>query len=60
MNNELQDLGMIDVLKQGRADFCGMSSKRDLHLSKVIRKSFVELTKEGTETAAAIAAQHSL
>ncbi|XP_071469730.1 serpin B6-like isoform X1 [Marmota flaviventris] len=48
----LCSLGMTDAFNQVRADFSGMSSRRYLHLSKVMHKSFVEVNEEGTEAAA--------
>ena len=56
MEGVLRDLGMIDAFNAAFADLTGMSSGRGLHLSKVVHKSFVEVTEEGTEAAAATGA----
>lgn len=56
MEAVLRSLGMDHAFEQGRADFSGMSAARDLFLSKVVHKSFVEVNEEGTEAAAATAA----
>ena len=49
----LRDLGMTDAFNAARADFSGMSCQPGLHLSKVMHKSFLEVTEEGTEAVAA-------
>lgn len=56
MKDVLHRLGMTDAFEQGMADFSGIASKEGLFLSKVIHKSFVEVNEEGTEAAAATAA----
>ncbi|XP_043764598.1 serpin B6-like [Cervus elaphus] len=52
MEGVLRKLGMTDAFDEACTNFSGMSSGRGLHLSKVVHKSSVEVTKEGTEAAA--------
>ncbi|KAF4082432.1 hypothetical protein AMELA_G00151720 [Ameiurus melas] len=55
MKELLISMGMVDAFVMGKCDFSHMSPCDDLVLSKVVHKSFVEVTEEGTEAAAATA-----
>ena len=50
----LKSMGMTDAFL-GKADFSGMNGKRDIFISAVIHKAFVDVNEEGTEAAAATA-----
>ncbi|XP_075682814.1 serpin B6-like isoform X1 [Rhinoderma darwinii] len=56
LESVLGGLGMTDAFDMGKCDFTCMSGDRDLVLSKVFHKSFVEVNEEGTEAAAATGA----
>ena len=60
LSGMLQALGMKKAFLSGEADFNGMDGGREaLFLSEVVHKSFVEVSEEGTEAAAATGAAAS-
>jgi serpin B len=55
LNDTLAAMGMTEAFTD-RADFSGMDGGRDLFISAVFHKAFVEVNEEGTEAAAATGA----
>ncbi|NWV22405.1 SPB10 protein, partial [Origma solitaria] len=53
LKSPLSSMGIQNAFDPGQADFTGMSVKKDLFISKIIHKAFVEVNEEGTEAAAA-------
>ena len=46
-------MGMPDMFDERVADFSGVSGEKDLHVSNIFHKSFIDVNEEGSEAAAA-------
>ena len=53
LKDPLSDMGMSVAFKPGAADFSGITGTRELAISAVVHKAFVEVDEKGTEAAAA-------
>ena len=55
LGDTLSAMGMPSAFSASAADFSGMDGQRDLFISKVIHKAYVNVDEAGTEAAAATA-----
>ena len=53
LKDTLEAMGMRDAFDERRADFSGMTVKKDLCISQVFHQADIEVNEEGTEAAAA-------
>ena len=55
LKDSLQRIGLKHMFDVKQADFSGMTDTKELFVSEVIQKAFIEVTEEGTEASAATA-----
>ena len=58
LKEALQSMGISDAFDERRADFSGVTGARDLDLSALVHKTFVEINEEGCEAAAVTTHEH--
>ena len=56
LKETLSNMGMLEVFSDSKSDLSKMDGTRNLFLSKVVHKAFIEVNEEGSEAAAATAA----
>ncbi|XP_012659747.1 serpin B12 isoform X2 [Otolemur garnettii] len=53
LNSVLEDMGIVDIFDETKADLTGISPTPNLCLSKIVHKTFLEVDENGTQPAAA-------